>query len=336
MWIMKFMILFQKHVLVPVQVIGGRHKRRRTDDSRSRSRSWSHSRSRHRTSSRERARRDKREKEEHRRRLGNSMVLEAERSKAKILQPSGNDDFVYHGDQYFHNFSAHVDKSLREKIERGEFVDLGKLLIKNRFGNEDENRLEFVNKNGKSYFMPMSDKATPAITNFRRWEQAFRVYSGIYTSKHQKRANELYQYVETISIASQTYVWDNVYQYDQLFRHLMAQFPDRKWGIMYHHGWLMTLKDHLPKNQNGQFGSFSSKSKFKKKRDEICWKYKKTCKFGEGCRFEHKCSYYNKAGPTKICKLPHTKRKMNGKIQGFRLCSQAMYGSWERVLCGKN
>ena len=54
------------------------------------------------------------------------------------LGPGVEDD-----DDYFH-LTCHVDNSLKEKIEHGKFVELERLLPKNRFN--EENRFEWVTK----------------------------------------------------------------------------------------------------------------------------------------------------------------------------------------------
>lgn len=83
-------------------------------------------------------------------------------------------------DDAFFQFSAHVDKATCEKIAKGEFVELGKLLIKDKL--EDDNRMEIVNKDGRSYFVLASEKDIPTINSYLKWEKAFDVYMGIYTT----------------------------------------------------------------------------------------------------------------------------------------------------------
>ena len=86
--------------------------------------------------------------------------------------------------------------------------------------------------------MPVGDKdSQPTVINtFREWEEAFRVYSGIYTQEHPDQANEIFQYIDTISSGAADFTWDNVHTYDKMFRHLMEDFPERTWCVMYHHG----------------------------------------------------------------------------------------------------
>ena len=47
--------------------------------------------------------------------------------------------------------AAHVDDSLALKIANGEYVNSAKLIQKNRLNQEDDNRLEMVNKGGSTY-----------------------------------------------------------------------------------------------------------------------------------------------------------------------------------------
>ena len=93
---------------------------------------------------------------------------------------------------------------------KGEFVGLVKLLPKQKPSADSNNKMDLINYHGRSYWVPGNDKDLPNINCSRRWEQAFRVYSGICTTVHPKRSNEIFQYVETINTVAQTFVWDNV------------------------------------------------------------------------------------------------------------------------------
>ena len=81
--------------------------------------------------------------------------------------------------------------------------------------------------------MPVSDKdnGSRVINSFRKWDKAFRIYSGIYTKANPGSANEMLQYANTIETAAETFTWENVYAYDEGFRSLMEEFPDRPWEL---------------------------------------------------------------------------------------------------------
>ena len=83
---------------------------------------------------------------------------------------------------------THVDDSLYEKITRGQYVDFGKLIPRDRLANEEDNRLELIFKNGKAYWIPAHESV--AINSLAQWEQAFRVFSNIYTKEHPYRSSE--------------------------------------------------------------------------------------------------------------------------------------------------
>ena len=83
-------------------------------------------------------------------------------------------------DERYLVIGVHVDPSIQQKIVNNEYVDFSRLLPKGRFGSDD-NRLELVSKGGATYFVPVAECDNTNIFNFSKWEQAFRVFSNIYT-----------------------------------------------------------------------------------------------------------------------------------------------------------
>ena len=78
-------------------------------------------------------------------------------------------------DDFFH-LTCHIDASLIQKIESGDYVDLDKLLPKdNNFPGKvsvsNETKLEWVQSEGNTYLVPA--KSNSKINCFRHWEQAF-------------------------------------------------------------------------------------------------------------------------------------------------------------------
>ena len=120
-----------------------------------------------------------------------------------------------------------MDPSLQTKIVNHEYVDFTRLIPRDRLVGIDEpgQRLEIVNKGGLTYFAPVGDGKVTGILSFSRWEQAFRIYSNIYTRAYPEGASELIQYNHIIYTASQTFIWKNVYTYDKEFRTHMSQYP---------------------------------------------------------------------------------------------------------------
>ena len=250
-----------------------------------------------------------------------NLVRQAEASKARILELPGNvdDEIVTQGIENIRNeipqganqmsvanphqhfmvdenylvVGNYIEDNLRERIENGEYVDFARLLPRDRVQLEDESRMEMVFKNGRTYFVPATTHSNSdnAISSFSRWEQAFRVFSNVYTNRFPHRASKLIQYNHIIYTASMAFSWDNVYLYDREFRLHMARYPLRSWAMILQQAWTMRLRDKLKGDQN--YG----RSEKKQNKKDICWRYNKgRCTYGSSCKFDHRCGTCNKYG----------------------------------------
>ena len=231
------------------------------------------------------------------------IILDAERFKAAIAPPQGNltmnmnmttqqlQRILDTDDDFFH-VSSHVESGTVVKIERGGYVELEKL--KPRTNEVDtENRMELVNRNGMSFWVTARDKEGK-ISNVKKWDEVFRIYSTIYTRANPERAAEILQYVDTIHVAAAAYAWENVYKYDKKFRLLMAAKPYRSWAKTYTHMWNLCLTEPINRNYNN-FGGSSANHYNGRKNDRqktaVCWKFNKNKCTRTNCNYEHKCSY---------------------------------------------
>ena len=243
-------------------------------------------------------------------------VIAAERYKAS-LAPTGKNpwqigsnnpdmapqrNLVYYDpdDDFFHA-TCHVDTTIRDRIRRGEFVELEKLLLKKgRNKSTEDQKLEIFNRDGKAYLAPSTDKDSK-ITGIQRWDQAFRVYATIYSEANPSRAAEIWQYVDVIHRAARAFNWENVANYDYVFRQLMAENPARKWSKTYTQMWNLNLCEPTVRMSNNNVNQTGGR----KPRGEIglCWRFNKDkCKYGDSCNFEHRCSYCFKTGhPASRC-----------------------------------
>ena len=217
------------------------------------------------------------------------------------------------GDDFFH-LTCHIDPTLIHKIEKGEFVELEKLLPKDRLGGKnDEGRMEWVHREGGMFLVPA--QRDNKIASFRRWEQAFRAYATIYCGAKPHRSKEIWQYITVINTAASSYTWENVYNYDITFRHLMAFNPQRSWAVTYNQMWNLSMKDLISKNSRGYnvyqhslgSGTFSSNRgcngnsqnnnsnpmQVRRNKSDYCWNFNKgvPCKFGAKCKFIERCKY---------------------------------------------
>ena len=218
-----------------------------------------------------------------------------------------NSNFIHSAmvDETYMSVASHLEEVLIKKIENGEYVDFAKLIPKDKIVAEDETELKLVMKEGKTYNAPV--KESFAITGFGRWEQAFQVFSDIYTRAHPTRAFELVQYNHVIHTASLTYIWSNVYAYDQDFRIHMGKHPGRSWAILLQQSWSMRLQEKLSFNDfNKQVmgrNKHTNKSPNGNSKEsdgtDACRRYNRgKCNFGSSCRYDHKCSYCFEFGHT--------------------------------------
>ena len=258
--------------------------------------------------------RREREDEQESKEAADKILLDAEQFKASLVAPQkgmlpdnidGNIELLHkldNDDDFFH-VSCHIDPTLRVKIEHGEFIDLEKLLPKPRsisggtgFMN-DTGRLELMIKDGHPYLGP--PQSEHRINGVRKWDQAFRVYATIYTQANPSRAGEIWQYVDIIHTAANTYQWDNVACYDYTFRQLMAAKPWRSWAKTYTQSWNIALKDPLVKGSSGGPGNSSVnrqsgglKQFSRDWKENCCWRYNKNkCnKSSNDCEWDHHCT----------------------------------------------
>ena len=100
------------------------------------------------------------------------LIRDAERVKAQILPARGKDMVINSQNmQVDHTFSAivdesfivvgsHLDQTMIDKIQRGEYVDFGCLIPRDRVLIEEDQRLEMVIRDGKTYYVPVSETSS--------------------------------------------------------------------------------------------------------------------------------------------------------------------------------
>ena len=184
-------------------------------------------------------------------------LIEAKQFKASVAQPKGISGVFDHfaqeheltkliklllennDDEFFH-LTCHVDSGLKAKIEKGQYVDLERLLPRSRSQiMSDEQRMQFIYKDGASFLVPA--EKDNKISEIRRWDQAFRIYATIYCKANPNRSAEIWQYIYVINTAASSYAWENVAYYDLTFRQLMGERPNCNWGKTYNQLWNLAM-----------------------------------------------------------------------------------------------
>lgn len=258
------------------------------------------------------------EKIEAAKKRADKMVREAEINKAEVIKPPGRSKLINVIDQIERHVdtdrcdelasttSAHIPKSLRQQIERGQFVELHKLRPIARYEADQERDLKLTNASGDTYYIPSTssgaerESSPSSIYNFKTWQQCFIVYLEIYATANPTKAGEIIDYVHAIEEASNIYVWENVDKYDRLYRLHMGKFPHREWNKRYQKAYESSMKEHIAVRnlitQAKRVHPGGNKSNKKP-----CWRFNKhgKCFLGDKCDQEHKCNrcgLYNHGG----------------------------------------
>ena len=223
-----------------------------------------------------------------------SRIVEAEKFKASVdLVPGMSNPF--NDDDDFFLSTCHADKGIEELAAQSQFVDMNKIYPRqNDYKSSQDTRLEIINKDGHTYFVPAGD-STKRVYNFYTWQKSFRVYATFFVKHNPQRAAEILQYIDVIGNAASSFVWENVAAYDYVHRQLMHQKPKRTWSKIYQQGWSMSMKEHLSMRNSSQNkkGAGNRKSDVK---DPYCWRYNKNNCKRTNCPYEHRCSYCGAAG----------------------------------------
>lgn len=107
-------------------------------------------------------------------------------------------------------------------------MDLHDLLPRRKLlrGRSNKPVMRMINDNGNNRWVEEQDEQV--INSYRKWEEAFEIYASIYARGNPGKAQELYDYKYSIRDAANTYVWDNVYDYDVEFRLHMEKCKNNK------------------------------------------------------------------------------------------------------------
>ena len=229
---------------------------------------------------------------------GDKMIHDVELAKAAPLRNTGrnlNEEPManlvgMHStvvDEEYLVIGGHVDSALQQRIINFEYIDFARLLPKDRLGGSEDHHFELVVRRGATFFAPVSNREVTSISNFSRWEQAFRIYSNILTRAYPGKATELIQYNHTIYTATLSFTWENIYNYDKEFRMHVSKFPQRSWSIILQQAWSMCLKDRVKYNEETTSKGGRQRSKI----HEPCRRFNKgKCTYGNNCIYDHGCS----------------------------------------------
>lgn len=147
--------------------------------------------------------------------------------------------------------SDNVPQVLREKIGRGEFVDLA-LLLEN-WGDSQAGQQRDITLSWDNAGRPVFRDARPQrrITSIAAWTSAFLVYTSVFLDFHPSRCQEILKYMHTIRSAATrfgSYGWRT---YDLQFRMRQQRNPQNSWAVIDGELWFLYVMSPPP-SRSGQ------------------------------------------------------------------------------------
>ena len=140
--------------------------------------------------------------------------------------------------------SRPVDRSLEDKILRGEYVDFALLLPDNLYQSqtpEIQLRLDDSSSGPMGSPVTMVRKKKPVIDTFQKWLDAYMVYMLVLVTAYPRRALELIKYQQIISRAVTKFKGLAWVSYDQQFRRRAAYDLSLSWDKVDLELWTVTF-----------------------------------------------------------------------------------------------
>ncbi|KAM3923887.1 uncharacterized protein RB166_012822 [Leptodactylus fuscus] len=182
---------------------------------------------------------------------------------------------------------AHLEQEVRDKIWKGEYVEIFSLLPLERFNldraKKDESKKE-EEEERRYRLIPRT---------FSNWLQAFTILASVIGEKAPENCSALFCYMDVIGEAYRVYGGQAWLRYDEQFRQRKALRPSIRWDHKDISLWLKLMVpvrtgQSFPAGAGGTNGAGRSASTLK----GLCFAYNEgTCKYGSKCKFKHECSY---------------------------------------------
>ena len=151
-----------------------------------------------------------------------------------------------------------VSQSLRQKIGRGEYIDLG-LLLENwgeHSSSWDESRQVKITFDKEGHTVLKPDPPKIRITTISAWTSAFLVFASIFVDFHPHRAQEMFKYIQIIRSAAVRFGSLGWRLYDKHFRMRQERKPMNPWSALDSELWFMFVVTNRAQNQQSMLGQY--------------------------------------------------------------------------------
>ena len=183
------------------------------------------------------------------------------------------------------SIDAKVTNKLKEKIWCNEFIDFGSLLVNPIMANKFHLTIHNV-ADSQTPALSFEPNAKPKkVSSIEIWQNAFRIFVGVYTQKFPSEAPALMKYSEIIhDLAARGHNW---HYYDENFRFLRQNNAiTHPWDQLHWELWLRSQVHRTP--QPPKQGNSSPFRPYMQIPKGFCYHFHmgRDC---TGCRYKHEC-----------------------------------------------
>lgn len=135
--------------------------------------------------------------------------------------------------------STHTTLTIKNKVWAHSYVDLGALIDSQT--SDDEERFYLVPDCATNNVTFKSNHMHVQITSFAFWTKAFRILTELMACRWPQLCLPILQYSYFINKQAGKFLFQQVYTYDEKFRHQTATNPFTPWNQIDNHLWSREL-----------------------------------------------------------------------------------------------
>ncbi|XP_063410323.1 uncharacterized protein LOC134693430 [Mytilus trossulus] len=185
------------------------------------------------------------------------------------------------------NIAFNVSQSIRENIQKSEFIDLGILLI----NNTQQATQKLVFRGGE--FIVQTENMQNKIGSIDQWISAFIIFVSVYCTVHSGRLQDLLKYMSVVRLGSKRNPNNLGWKlYDEQFRLRKTLDPASSWAIVDPELWLLYMADSIGTQNlevvSSGYNTFSANRNVNKTSKCYAFNYNGEC-FNSFCQYSHAC-----------------------------------------------
>lgn len=194
------------------------------------------------------------------------------------------------------DLAAHVPTSLKQKIGKGEFVNLS-LLLKGSVELSEFCSGSIFRLNSEGHIESSNKECKDKIQDIEKWTNAFIIYASIYLATHSDKVYEMLHYMFNIRECALRQVGFAWRTYDEQFRLRQAISPS-PWSQIKNDLWWRCMQLPTTRNTSNNIGHTSITSNTNR---YTCQDFNRGKCTWQNCKFPHICSQCSGPHPQVTC-----------------------------------